>query len=120
MTVRDSADQLEAAINCALTTIFGFVEEIELGIAVQKTEGVPFITNGNYRKPSFELRRMKVEVSQHIKHLGIWFDGKLSFRKHLRQAAQEADRIMGMLSMLLPNVERIIQEKDCLIIWPCR
>lgn len=72
-------------MNCALTTVSGFIKEIGLCLAIQKTKAVLFTTRKKYRKPSFELCGMKEAVSQHIKYLSIWFDGKLSFRGHLRQ-----------------------------------
>lgn len=78
-------------MNCALTTISRFIENIGLCFEVQKAEAVLFTTRRKYRKPSFELCGVKVEVSQHIKYLVTWFNGKLFFREHLKQAAQKAN-----------------------------
>lgn len=75
VTVWDSVDQLEAAMNCVLTTVSGFIEEIGLRFAVQKTEAVLCTTRMMYRKPSFELCGVKVEVPQHIQYLGIYLAG---------------------------------------------
>lgn len=116
VTVRDSIEQLEAAPNQALTTISGFIEEVELRLAVQKTEAVLFTTRRKYKKLSFELSGVKVEVLPDIiKYLDIWFDKKLSFRENLRQAAQKADWVMGRLNILLSNVGEPLEKKRRLL-----
>ena len=63
-----------------------------------------FTTRRKLDPLTFSLRGVEVGLSQTLKYLGIWYDGKMSFREHMRKVAEKANRIVGRLSFLMRNV----------------
>ncbi len=39
-----------------------------------------------------------------LKHLGLWFDGMLTFKEHAKWTAAKAERIVASISWLMSNL----------------
>ncbi len=54
--------------------------------------------------PSFCLKGEQTRLCRALKYLGLWFDGKLTFKEHAKQTSAKAGRIVRSISQLMPNL----------------
>jgi len=54
--------------------------------------------------PMFRQRNVEVRIGRCLKYLDLWFDGKRSFREHIRKVADKANRKLGMLGELITKL----------------
>ncbi len=53
----------------------------------------------------FHLKWEQIRLCTVLKYLGLWFDGKQTFKEHVRQTATKAERLVPNMSRLMPNLE---------------
>jgi hypothetical protein len=100
----DTIEEVESRVNQALDAVTRWIESAKLQLAVEKTEAILFTNRRKFKPPTFRLRGVEIKVASTLKYLGIWFDGKLSFREHFRKVAEKATRVVGRLSRLMSNL----------------
>lgn len=109
----DSPDEVVRKGNVAMEQIAKWMRENGLELAPQKTEMV--ILKGRRRK-NRELIRLSmgetiIETKRMVKYLGVHLDDNLSFGKHIERVCAKAERLVGALNRLLPNVKGPKEEK---------
>ncbi len=56
--------------------------------------------------PSFRLKGEQIRLCTALRYLGLWFDGKLTFKEHAKRTAAKAERIVASISRLMLNLGR--------------
>ena len=100
----DTIPKVECRVNWALQAITRWIESVGLELAVDKTEVVLFTRRRKFKSPVFRLGELEIGVSTSFKYLGLWFDGKLSFRDHFRRVAEKTNKKVAILSRLMSNL----------------
>ena len=100
----ETVAEVESRVNQVLEALTSWIESAKMKLAVEKTEAVLFTRRRKYDLPVFRLGGVEVKIGHCLKYLGIWFDGKLSFREHFRRVADKANRKLGILSALMTNL----------------
>ncbi len=54
--------------------------------------------------PSYRLKGEQIRHCIDIKYLGLWFDGKLTFKEHAKQTAAKADSVVASISQFMSNL----------------
>ena len=101
----DTEGSVQNHANAALASVAGHIRQLELRLAVDKTEAVVF--KNRYRPVNLRLRieGQIVRPGESLKYLGIVLENKGTwFGAHLRAAADKTRRVMTALSRLMPNV----------------
>lgn len=57
-----------------------------------------------YRKPEFLLQGSLLELSEHVRYLGMELSSTLGYKTHLSLASGKADNTATALSRIMPNV----------------
>ena len=78
--------KLSNSLNLVLKVLSKWANKWKIEFSKEKTKVVVFsrLRNTNYDTIYFEGREL--EVTREYKYLGIWFDNKLTWRKHLKEA----------------------------------
>ncbi len=53
--------------------------------------------------PSFRLKGDQIKLYTALKYLGLWFDGRLTFKEHAKRTAAKAERIIAGISQFMSN-----------------
>ncbi len=61
-------------------------------------------TPSSIQSPTFCLKGEQIRPCTALRYLGLWFDGKLSFKKHAKQTVTKAKRIVASISWLMSNL----------------
>jgi hypothetical protein len=64
---------------------------------VDKTNCVLFTNNQKYDSPNIEFKGQKLVLKDKLKHLGVIFDSKLSWRSHANYVKQKAEKFINNL-----------------------
>ncbi|KAE9525643.1 hypothetical protein AGLY_014170, partial [Aphis glycines] len=75
-----------------------------LQLAHHKTEAVMLTRRRAYNPPQLIIGGHQIELSPHLRYLGVILDSKLSFGKHVETVASKAATSAAALSRLMPNV----------------
>ncbi len=64
---------------------------------------------------SFRLKEEQIMLCTALKYLGLWFDGKLTFKEHAKRTAAKAKRVIASTSRLMSNLGRLSEGKRKLL-----
>ncbi len=81
-----------------------WTESAGLNLATMKVAVVLFTCRCPFSPPSFHLKGEEMKLCTVLKFLGVWFDGKLTFKEHAKQTAAAAERIVMNTSRLMLNL----------------
>ncbi|XP_070529922.1 uncharacterized protein [Cardiocondyla obscurior] len=92
----------------AVAAVVGAVQRMGLRVAPEKTEALVFCgASANSLPPphsSILVSGSAVQVSPHIKYLGLILDSKWKFGEHFAQLAPRLGKISAALGRLMPNL----------------
>lgn len=96
-------EMLQEKAEGALKRVLSWLKDMELELAVQKTEAV--VLSGQKKCPDmwFMLDGVKITPKTHVTYLGIVLDKNLTFRKHIQKTAKKAIGAANALGKILPN-----------------
>lgn len=97
-------EEVERKLKDTLCLVVGEIRKLGLTIAVHKTEAVMFKRKYKDPVPNIVVDDALIPLGKHIKYLGILVDEKLQFREHIKNAAAKAQRMLGSLSRVMPNI----------------
>ncbi len=72
----------------------------KLSLATTKMEAVLF-THCRQFSPHLLPKGGQIRLCTALKYLGLWFDGKLAFKEHVKKTAAKAEKVIGSLSRLM-------------------
>ncbi len=85
VTTENDVSTLEQKVNTALEAMTHWIESAGLNLAIaKKTEAVLFTHRCWFSPPSFHLKGEQKRLCTALKYLGLWFDGKLTFKEHAK------------------------------------
>jgi len=86
--------EVESRVNQVPETLTTWIELAGLKLAAEETEAVLSTKHRKLIPSIFQQEEVEVRC---LKYLGLWFDGKFSFRKHLGklQPSEKANRKWG-------------------------
>jgi len=101
----ETVAEMESRVNQMLEAVTTWMKAAGLKLVAEKTEAVLLTRRRKLVPPVFRVGGVEVEIGHCLKYLGLWFDGKLSFREreHFRKVADEANRKLRIRSMLMTN-----------------
>lgn len=118
-----SLDLNVAILKDAFSTVTRILENLGLTIDLSKSDLIHFSWRRKESRPHIELMYRdsphRVDHSDTIKWLGVWFDSKLSFRKHVQTVTTKAHRIATGVQMLANTVRGLHQSRLRLIYNAC-
>lgn len=91
--------------NIALRTIKTWLEENGLRLAPEKTECVILSGRKERKNIEFQLESNTIKPKPAVKYLGLMIDSNLSFRTHVNQVVQKAEKKTAALTRILPNIQ---------------
>ncbi len=104
VTTENDIPTLERKLNTALEAMTHWIELAGLCLATTKTEAVLLTQCRRFSPPSFRLKREQIRLCTALKYLGLWFDGKLTFKEHAKRTAAKAKRIVTSINRLMSNL----------------
>ena len=104
VVVGRSSEAVEAVVNESLEIVVGRIQELGLELAIDKTEAIMFRRKYKDRIPEIRINGTNVVTKRAIKHLGVMVDDELSFKEHIKLAADKGSRVIQALSRLMPNI----------------
>lgn len=99
-------DEARAMANLTVACVVGTIGRLGLQVAPQKTEAVFFHGEEKGAPPitHINVEGIRVEVEDVIKYLGVYIDGRWTFRQHFARLVPRADKVAVSLGRLLPNL----------------
>ncbi len=104
VTVENNIPMLEQKVNTALEAMTHWIKSAGLNLATVKMEAVLFTHRRHFSPPSFRLKGEQIRLCTALKYLGLWFNGKLTFKEHAKRTAAKAERIVASISQLMSNL----------------
>lgn len=95
---------LERLTNRALEQIAARIEDLDLQIAVEKTEAVLFTGRYKYAIPEIRLCGTPIKIADQMTYLGVVIDRSCLFKAYIQNATQKAQQVGARLARLMPNV----------------
>ncbi|KAI6100333.1 hypothetical protein F5141DRAFT_967573, partial [Pisolithus sp. B1] len=118
-----SLDLNIAILKDAFSTITCILESLSLTIDLSKSDLIHFSWRRKEAHPHIELMYRssphRIDHSDTVKWLGVWFDSKLSFRKHVQTVTTKAHHIATGIRMLANTVCSLHQSHLRLIYNAC-
>lgn len=118
-----SLDLNVAILKDSFYMISHILEGLGLTIDLSKSELIHFSRRHKETRPHIDLSYRgvpyRIDHSDTIKWLGVWFDSKLSFRKHVQSVTTKAHRIATGIQMLANTVRGLHQSRLRLIYNAC-
>ncbi len=71
-------------------------------------------TPSSVQSPSFHLKGEQKRLCTALKYLGLWFDGKLTFKEHAKQTAAKTERVVA--SQLISHLGGLSEGKCKLLL----
>ncbi len=115
VTAENDIPVLERKVNTALEAMTRWIESARLNLATAKMEVVLFTRCCQFSPPSFRLKGEQIRLCMALKYLGLWFDGKLTFKEHAKRTAAKAERIVASISRLMSNLRKLSEGKRKLL-----
>ncbi len=109
VTAQNDIPTLEWKVNIALEDMTRWIKSAGLNLATPKMEAVLFTRHRRFSPPSFHLKGEQIRLCTALKYLGLWFDGKLTFKEHAKRTAAKAERIIASISKI---------EGEKIELWP--
>lgn len=81
------------------------IKQLGLKIAAQKTEAVLFGGRGAFPELSVNIESERILVRPSLKHLGVFLDRGLTFKRHFQYVEDKALKMVRLLWRLLPNLK---------------
>ena len=100
---RDEYTLVESA-NESLAKISSWMREHKLTLAPEKTEAIIVRGRRDRSRISFQLEEVEIRPAKTIKYLGFTIDDRLTFGRHIEDAAKKAQERISKLSRILPNM----------------
>ncbi len=115
VTAETDIPTLERTVNKSLEAMTHWIESAGLNLATAKMEAVLFTRRCRFSRLSFCLKREQIRLCIALKYLGFWFDGKLTFKEHVKLTAATAERTVASISRLVSNSGRLSEGKRKLL-----
>lgn len=80
------------------------IKQLGLKIAAHKTEAILFGGRGAFPEVSVNVEGERVVVGSSLKHLGVFLDRGLTYKKHFNYVEGKALKMIRLLWKLLPNL----------------
>lgn len=97
-------EELETALEVAVTRVQKWMEEKGLQLAGQKTEAMMLVGKRAHRPIRLIVDGFQVEWKDELRYLGVWFDKSLTFVPHVKKVTEKAKKIGNRLARLMPNI----------------
>ncbi|XP_033214069.1 uncharacterized protein LOC117171125 [Belonocnema kinseyi] len=98
-------EQVQNRVELASMIVQNWMTNHGLQLASQKTELVILTRKRNFcEKIQVEVYGSKVDAAKSLKYLGVKVDQKLKFWEQIKSASEKADKVMGALCRLMPNI----------------
>ncbi|KAI6102896.1 hypothetical protein F5141DRAFT_968391, partial [Pisolithus sp. B1] len=118
-----SLDLNIAILKDAFSMITRILESLGLTIDLSKSDLIHFSWRHKEACPHIELMYRnsphRIDHSDTVKWLGVWFDSKLSFHKHIQTVTTKAHHIATRIRMLANTVRGLHQSRLRLIYNAC-
>ncbi|XP_071578217.1 uncharacterized protein [Temnothorax nylanderi] len=103
-----SWQKLVRLANVAAGCVVRSIERLGLEVAPQKTQATFFFDRRASGSPpeglSLRINGVKVQITLHMRYLGMWLDGPRSFGEHVARVAPRAVKMANNLARFLPNI----------------
>ncbi len=73
-------------------------------MATTKIEAVLFTHCRQFSPRLFHPKGEQISFCTALKYLGLWFDGKLTFKEHVKRTAVKTETVITSLSQLMSNL----------------
>ncbi len=93
VTAKNDIPTLEWKVNTTLEAMTCWIESARLSLAATKTEAVLFTLHHWFSSPSFRLKGEQIRLCTALKHLGLWFNRKLTFKEHAKWTVAKVERV---------------------------
>jgi len=113
--VAKTGEMLEELLNPTLERIDEWMTSRGLQLTHHKTEAVMLTKRWAYNPPRLSIGGSPIDMSSHIRYLGVILDTRLSFVKHVETVAKKAATSAVALSRLMPNLRGPCQWKRRLL-----
>ncbi len=80
VTAEDDIPMLQWKMNTTLEAMTHWIKLARLSLSTIKAEAVLFTRCSRFSHPSFYLKKGQIRPYTTLKYLGLWFDGKLTFK----------------------------------------
>ncbi|XP_052740749.1 putative 115 kDa protein in type-1 retrotransposable element R1DM [Bicyclus anynana] len=94
---------LMSRANRALERVNAWMQKKQLALAPEKTEAVVFSGRRKLQPINFSIQGTAVTPKDHVKYLGVWLDKNISFKTHIEEVAQKAQKLTEVLCRLMPT-----------------
>lgn len=109
--VANDKNALISRANAALKRINEWMCINELKLAPTKTEAVVIKGARNGRDIAFKLGNNVILPTNSVKYLGVWVDGNLKYKEHIRKTVTKAEKLVTALTRIIPNISGLGSEK---------
>lgn len=104
VAIGKSTAEVERIANSALEVVSAKIAGLGLLIAVEKSQAVLFTNRYKYTLPILTVNNAALTFTNDMLYLGIVVDRRLSFREHVRRAAEKTAGVVTQLSRIMPNL----------------
>lgn len=104
VTEGKTKEEIEQVTNSAIVAVTEWMENAQLKIAPQKTEVVLLASKRNCRQITVQVEDLQITSKKSAKYLGVVLDENLRMSEHVKYAVAKSDRVIGMLSRIMPNL----------------
>ncbi len=101
ITTEDDISVLEQKTSTALVAMTCWVKSAGLSLVATKMKVVLFTHYWQFSPPPFCLKGEEIRLYTSLKYLLLCFDGKLTFKDHVKWTAGKAGRIIMSISWLM-------------------
>lgn len=97
--------EIETTTNKAMKSVIKWMEEAQLQVAPEKTEVVLLVSKRMCREITVKVGNVEVMSKKSAKYLGVVFDENLRMTEHIKYVTSKAQKVIGMLSKIMPNIK---------------
>jgi hypothetical protein len=97
LTYGETTSETEAYTNSDLAKIEIWVKQNKMHFNELKSKTKLIARKGNREEINIYLNNMRLEQVQEMKYLGIYFDCRLNFHKHVEHIAEKCRKMIHML-----------------------
>lgn len=104
VTARD-IEELTAVTNVNVAKIHNWLRNIELDLAVNKTEAI--LLKGHRLDLSnidIRLQNVRIRICKEVKYLGVTIGEGCTLGKHISHTCEKADAVANRIARILPNI----------------
>ena len=99
-----STEKVERIANSALWVVSAKIVGLGILNAVEKSQAVLFTNRYKYTLPRLTINNPALAFTNDIQYLGIVMDRRLSFREHMRRAADKTADVVIQSSQIISNL----------------